>query len=204
VIEPREVSPGRHITVAGEFFNSRCDDIGPEPNLGDPIRGIELRFEQDGRSTLLEVVNANPDYQFTTMVQAPEDAAAGGAIVRAVVPDQGGYAYPPDATEPVTVREGGAVAGRVAGPNRIETAVAISRRAFPDGAAVAYLARADDPVDAVSGGTLVDGPILVVPSCGDLPSVVAEEVRRLRPGMVVTLGGTAAVCDRMLEQAAAL
>src|SRR5690625_1130577 len=60
-------------------------------------------------------------------------------------------------------------AERVFGENRLETAVAIAQRSFPSGAGVVYLARADQFADALAAGTLVDGPILLVPSCGDLP-----------------------------------
>lgn len=91
----------------------------------------------------------------------------------------------------------------MAGPSRIETAVAISREQFPDGALTAYLARADVFADAVAGGTLTQGPILLVPSCGQLPEVVGAEIARLDPTRVVALGGQAAVCGEILDQARA-
>ncbi|MEE8599445.1 cell wall-binding repeat-containing protein [Euzebya tangerina] len=90
---------------------------------------------------------------------------------------------------------------RLAGETRIDTAVAIAQRAFPDGADVAYLANADNPVDAIVGGTLTDGPILLVPGCNDLPVQVAEEVRRLDATTVIALGGEAAVCEAVLDEA---
>ena len=90
---------------------------------------------------------------------------------------------------------------RIAGPERIATAVAVSQSAFPDGAAAAYLARADLFADALAAASLRDGPVLLVPSCGDLPPDVATELRRLDPERVAALGGTAAVCDAMLDQA---
>lgn len=92
--------------------------------------------------------------------------------------------------------------GRVAGATRVETAVAVAQRAFPDGAAAAYLARADDFADALAAGALRDGPVLLVPSCGALPDVVAAELARLAPDEVLALGGPAAVCDELLAQAA--
>lgn len=90
---------------------------------------------------------------------------------------------------------------RLAGDTRIGTAVAIAQRAFPDGAETVYVANADQPVDAVVGGTLTDGPILLVPTC-DLPDVVATELGRIAPDEVIALGGTMAVCDEVLDQAA--
>lgn len=97
-----------------------------------------------------------------------------------------------------TVRE----TARIAGPTRFDTAVAISQRAFPETAPVVYLARADAFADALVAGTLSDGPILLVPSCGDIPQVVLDEIDRLDPDTVLALGGTAAVCDATLAQAA--
>jgi hypothetical protein len=98
-----------------------------------------------------------------------------------------------------------APADRLAGDTRYGTAVAISQAAFPDGATVAYLARAVEPlVDALAGGALADGPVLLVPGCGDLPDEVAAEVDRLAPTRVVALGGPAAICDGLVLAAASV
>jgi hypothetical protein len=93
-------------------------------------------------------------------------------------------------------------AGRVAGDHRFTTAVEISKRAFPQGADTVYLARADIGVDALAGGALTDGPILLVPSCGDVPAAVKAEIDRLDPDEVLALGGPAAICDATLADAA--
>lgn len=95
-----------------------------------------------------------------------------------------------------------ATAGRIAGDSRIGTAVAISRFQFPAGAKVAYLSRADVPADALAAGVLTDGPVLLVPRCGDLPFQVEAELDRLDVDEVVALGGTGAVCDALLAEAA--
>jgi putative cell wall-binding protein len=103
---------------------------------------------------------------------------------------------------------------RVAGRTRIETAVAISEFGFaphgsgprslrPGRASTVYLARADVFADAVAGGALTGGPILLVPSCGTLPEAVADLITDLAPERVVALGGSAAVCDGLLEAAGA-
>lgn len=108
----------------------------------------------------------------------------------------------------VLVGVGGATAevpaSRLAGESRYETAVAISGHAFPKGADVAYLARAEAPlVDALAGGVLTDGPVLLVPPCGDVPAAVTDEIDRLAPAEVVALGGPAAICDDVLNAVAA-
>lgn len=91
--------------------------------------------------------------------------------------------------------------GRVPGPDRITTAIAVAQRQLPDGAEVAYLARADEFPAALAGGTLTDGPVLLVPTCGELPAAVADEIARLDPTSVLTLGGPEAVCDELLDAA---
>jgi Tol biopolymer transport system component/putative cell wall-binding protein len=109
-----------------------------------------------------------------------------------------------DTAEPAT---GGAApsTSRLAGRDRIETAVLVSRRAFPraftSGGSV-YLARSDVFADAVAAGTLTDGPILLVPTCGTAPRSVVQETARLDPARVVALGGTGAVCDAVLKAVA--
>ena len=92
---------------------------------------------------------------------------------------------------------------RLAGASRVETAIAIAGRAFPATAATAYLARADVFADAIAAGTLTDGPTLLVPSCGEVPPAVTAELARLQPARVVALGGEAAVCQALLDAAAA-
>jgi putative cell wall-binding protein/Tol biopolymer transport system component len=95
---------------------------------------------------------------------------------------------------------------RLAGADRIGTAVKISQHAFPSafttGGSV-YLARMDVFADAVAAGTLTDGPVLLVPSCASVPQVVKDELTRLTPARVVALGGAGAVCDQVLNDAAA-
>lgn len=91
---------------------------------------------------------------------------------------------------------------RIAGPDRITTAVEIAQEQFPNGADVVYLARADQFADAVAGGSLTAGPVLLVPQCGGVPDPVALEIDRLDPETITALGGDAAVCEDTLQQAA--
>lgn len=91
---------------------------------------------------------------------------------------------------------------RLGGTNRYATAAAISRSQFPDGSSTVYLARSDIFADALAAGSLTDGPVLLVKSCDPVPGVVRDEIARLDPTEVVALGGTGAVCDATLEEAA--
>lgn len=96
----------------------------------------------------------------------------------------------------------GQAVGRLGGATRFETAVQISQKMFPNGATEVYLARSDVFADAVVGGTLTEGPILLVPSCGELPGSVAQELARLNPTEIIALGGDSAVCDEIVIAAA--
>lgn len=91
---------------------------------------------------------------------------------------------------------------RIAGHSRVGTAAAIARVSFPSTAQRVYLARADDAADALAAGTLADGPVLLVPSCGPVPGEVVTEVARLRPETVTVLGGVQAVCSSTATEAA--
>ncbi|MFP5326951.1 MAG: cell wall-binding repeat-containing protein, partial [Acidimicrobiia bacterium] len=82
---------------------------------------------------------------------------------------------------------------RLAGGDRIETAIAVSKEQFPAGADAAVLARADDFADALAGGPLaadLHGPLLLTGG-GELDSRVAAELQRVVPpgGAVRVLGG---------------
>lgn len=45
--------------------------------------------------------------------------------------------------------------------------------------------------------------MLLTPSCGELPSVVLDEIQRLNPQMIVALGGPVAISDGIVQQAVA-
>ncbi|MDQ1541630.1 MAG: hypothetical protein QOH29_2356, partial [Actinomycetota bacterium] len=74
---------------------------------------------------------------------------------------------------------------RVAGADRIATAIAVSQAGFPidHSAAVVVLARADQFTDALAGGPLAarfDGPLLLTTSAG-ITAAVATEIARVLP-----------------------
>jgi putative cell wall-binding protein len=93
---------------------------------------------------------------------------------------------------------------RVAGADRVGTAVAASRSVFEDGSANAVvLARSDDFADALAGGPLASanqGPLLLTASA-DLDTAVLDEVRRVLSdaGTAFVLGGPAAISDTVVE-----
>jgi putative cell wall-binding protein len=83
---------------------------------------------------------------------------------------------------------------RIAGPDRYSTAAAISAATFDPGVRVAYVATGVNFPDALAGTAAAqgEGPVLLVTPTG-IPSATASELKRLRPGRIVILGGTGAV-----------
>lgn len=92
---------------------------------------------------------------------------------------------------------------RLAGAERLSTAIAVSRFEFPDGTGDVVLARADDPADALSGAALaasLDAPILLAwPD--RLPAETAAELERLDADRVLVLGGRSALAEEVLDAA---
>lgn len=139
----------------------------------------------------------------TTMVMALTSLGLGGpAIADAPLADDGAVEGGPAGTAAPAV-EVQVPTQRLGGSNRFHTAAAISREQFPQGSPTVYLARSDVFADALAAGSLTDGPVLLVRSCGPVPGAVSEEIARLDPTEVVALGGTGAVCDETLQAAAA-
>lgn len=92
---------------------------------------------------------------------------------------------------------------RLAGPGRIETAVAASASAW-DAASDVVLARASDFPDALAAGALaasLDAPLLLTHS-EDLPAEVTGELRRLGARTVHLMGGDAAISEAVSDELA--
>ncbi|MDD7542524.1 MAG: cell wall-binding repeat-containing protein [Mobiluncus porci] len=100
---------------------------------------------------------------------------------------------------------GSASTSRLAGGNRAETAaqIAVQVTQTNPGMSAVYLAEQSKGVDALAAGSLIDGPVLLVPSSGKLPAAVSSAIRKIAPSTVIALGGTGAVSDEILNQAAA-
>jgi putative cell wall-binding protein len=94
---------------------------------------------------------------------------------------------------------------RLAGTDRIATAVTVSQSSFPAGnAGAVVLARADDYPDALVGGPLAaarNAPLLLTEDA-TLPAATATEIKRVLPagGTVYVLGGTSAVPTSVANQ----
>lgn len=182
------ISQAQFPSGADEVYLASADDSPDAVAGGVLTRGPVLLVDSTGPAT--EAVTAEIDRLDPGRVVA---LGGGGTVSGAVL---AGHA-------------GERPTGRLAGPARVETAVRISAYQFGAGSPVGasadtvYLARADVFADAVAGGSLADGPILLVPSCGAVPQAVSREVTRLAPDRIAALGGTAAVCDELLDEVVA-
>ncbi|MCW2680501.1 MAG: lipoprotein [Frankiales bacterium] len=116
-------------------------------------------------------------------------------------PHPTGCPFMDDPAPPATRQPEGPVLQRVAGTDRIGTAVAASKEGFPGAARAVTLARADLYPDALAGAPLASrrgGPLLLTGS-GGLDPRVAAEIRRLRATQVVLLGGTTALSPTVVS-----
>jgi putative cell wall-binding protein len=96
----------------------------------------------------------------------------------------------------------GADVVRLAGGDRFATAARVSAAAFPAGVPVVYLAGGGGYADAVAAGPAAGhrgGPVLLT-ARDTLPAATADELRRLRPGAIVVLGGPAVVGATVEQQ----
>jgi putative cell wall-binding protein len=94
---------------------------------------------------------------------------------------------------------------RESGTDRFATSVAISVANFAPGVPVVFVANAFNFPDALSGAAAagkLGAPLLLVRPDG-VPAVVATELKRLKPGRIVILGGPAVVSAATMTAARA-
>jgi len=142
------------------------------------------------RSTLLMVVVAALGLAWLPGL-APVEAGAGTNIVVL-----GGSGAVSDAvvSQLATCTSGSVT--RIAGANRYATAAAVSAAFLSPPIDVAYVATGENFPDALAGsaaaGAGAGGPVLLVKPTS-VPAETAAELTRLKPTVIVVLGGTAAI-----------
>ncbi len=105
-------------------------------------------------------------------------------------------------TQPINYISTTATANRIDGADRYAVAARISQAGFPDGAPVVYVARGTDYPDALSAAPAAafdGGPLLLTPP-STLPSVIRNEILRLRPDRIVVVGGEASVGGEVFRE----
>ena len=107
---------------------------------------------------------------------------------------------------PTTLALAGVSVGRIGGADRYATAVAISQAAFKDVAPVVYVTTGQNYPDALSAAPAAakqGGPLLLVKST-EIPAAVATEIKRLKPALIVAVGGTGVISNKILKQLSTL
>ena len=97
--------------------------------------------------------------------------------------------------------DAGGLVHRIAGDDRVGTAVALSQRVFVRAGTV-VLARSDGYADALAGAPLagtVGGPVLLTPH-DHLADTTRAELARLETNRVYLLGGTGALSDQVVAE----
>lgn len=95
---------------------------------------------------------------------------------------------------------------RIAGADRLSTAIQIAEAAYPTGADTVILARSDDFPDALAGVPLaykLHAPILLTPS-DHLADLVWQEIDKLAPQKIILLGGNGALSPSVESRAATI
>ncbi|HEX2222192.1 MAG TPA: cell wall-binding repeat-containing protein [Candidatus Limnocylindria bacterium] len=90
---------------------------------------------------------------------------------------------------------------RISAADRYGLAAAVSQAYVPAGVAVVYVATGENFPDALSGGVGAGraGTSILLVRGGGIPSSTATELRRLRPGRIVVLGGPGSVSDGVVS-----
>jgi hypothetical protein len=90
-VAPMRGAPGSAAVVSGRYFLSTCNDTvvnGVQPAPNSPQKGIAIVFDQDGRRTPLNTIDAvGSNGSFTVTVVVPVTAHAGAAQFEASPPE---------------------------------------------------------------------------------------------------------------------
>ena len=170
--------PGCALTTGpGRRYAKECGTSFASPAVAG-ILGLALAAAPAAPVSAVEAALASTSAPLSLL-----GLAAAGRVDAATLVDTLAAAFLPPPT-----------AERVAGVDRVSTAVALSRRARASAAAV-IVARADSYADALAAAPLagkLGAPVLLTGS-GGLAAAVAEEVTRLGATSAILVGGTGAL-----------
>lgn len=127
-------------------------------------------------------------------------ADAGAQLELRLIASAEGYAEGVARSTPQTVRA--FEVDRLAGADRVETAIAVSKAAWAYSAPTVYLATSLDYPDALSAGAAAakaGASLLLTPPAG-IPAGVLTELARLQPSSIVLMGGTGALPAALEKQ----
>lgn len=203
------VDASTHMRPAAEFAGTVVDEA-----TGRPIEGVEVLVidssgvpinwygvtDRQGRwwvpgiwsQAVMTVLFIDPEGRFAG--EYFDDRAVAGSATPVVAPHD-------DLRVGIDAALGPPGVLRLWGPDRLSTAVSIATAVFEPSVPVAYVATAGSFPDALSGGPVAavgGGPVLLTAG-SSLPDATAAQLRRLRPGRIVVLGGRKAIADAVLR-----
>lgn len=170
---------------------------------------IVTRVLEQRSSSFRDIFRAGRGYSATTLTDSAHADIAGSRVwvQRTIIsgfhfsqPDYW-YAFAGDPNRTPGGATDGPIIERLAGRDRYGTAAAVSAANFAPGTAVAYVAIGSNFPDALAAGAAAarhDGPVLLVSST-TIPSVTANELARLRPGLIKVIGGTSVVSNGVAD-----
>lgn len=181
------------LAISGERYDDADDDVASVylARADDAADSVAAGGLDDGPVLLVPTCGALPD--------------AVADEVERLAPDRVVALGSPDAVcdQLLDGAAGGATTARLGGASRFATAAAIALDPASAPADTVYLADAFGLADAVAAGSLTGGPVLLAPQCGPVPDEVRRTIDQLDPARVVALGGSVALCDDALLDAAA-
>lgn len=181
---------GTAIAIATHAFPQGSDTVyvARADNTADALAGGALT---DGPIVLVN------DSSTTISQVANYIAQAGAKRVVAL----GGSGAVADST--LAAVAGSAETSRLAGADRVATSAEIAKTVVANHPEMntVYLAEQGKGIDALAAGSLIDGPVVLVPTQGIIPAAVQTAIKSINPQRVVALGGVGAVSDGMLVQA---
>lgn len=178
--------------VARQFATGRTAYVASGTNFPDALSAAALAGATDSPLLLTEPTSLPAATTSALTALKPSRIVvlgSTGAVSASVAQQLAGHA-------PVT---------RLGGADRYETSALISRE-FAAGTDYAFVATGLNFPDALAGAALagaLGAPVLLVPGT-EVPQVVTDELKRLRPGTIVVLGGPGVVSSGVATQLAPL
>jgi putative cell wall-binding protein len=178
-------------------FNIRWHDPSGAENVS-----VTLAYRPEAGGPETVIASGIPQRAGENTFRWDTAGVAPGRYVVVITGDDGVSQGRNVSTGPVDVRS----SMRVAGADRLSTAVALSRASFPTGAPAAVVARSDAFPDALAAAPLASaagGPLLLN-NRDSLADSVRDELRRLGVQTVYVMGGEGAQASAVIDQIRAL